>query len=169
MSRISLLALPILFTSLNSFGETGTGTDLLGIERNFPITKKIIDDEFFGAEEFWALETDSLTVKTSNSGMFSSAALIYGLDIKPVGNSTSFENPVAVSAYFNALTTLSVLENNLDYKLPSALQIVIDRYIEAPWTEAAPNLMYSEAGWIRNEGQIAFSPASEYTSSLAKT
>ena len=170
MPRIGLLTtLSLTLASSYALAEVGSGLDLQGIERRFPISKKVIDDEFFGVEEFWALETESLTVKTSNSGMFSSAALIYGLDIKPVGNSTSFENPVAVSAYFNALKTLSVLESELGYKLPSSLQIVIDRYIEAPWTEAAPNLMFSEAGFIRQEGQIAFSPASEHTSSLAKS
>ncbi|MAZ49080.1 MAG: hypothetical protein CME65_10990 [Halobacteriovoraceae bacterium] len=169
MPRLNLAFLALLTLSANSFADTGEGIDLTETKRSFPISEKVVEDEFFGTERFYALETEILSVKTSNSSFFSSAALRYGLDIKADSGSKNFSNQTGVSAYFNALSTLKVLDENLDYKFPSQLKIVIDRYTETPWAVDAGRMQVSEAGYIRNEGLIAFSPASENSTSLAKS
>ena len=169
MPRVNLAFIALLALSANSFALTGEGVDLTDTKRSFPISEKVVEDEFFGTERFYALETENLSVKTSNSSFFSSAALRYGLDIKADSGSKTFSHQTAVSAYFNALMTLKVLEEDLGYKLPSQLKIVIDRYSETPWVTEAGRMLVSEAGYIRNEGLIAFSPASENSTSLAKS
>lgn len=161
------LKITLLFLlSHAAFAQLGTGVDMKGLQREFPITQVVIEDDFFGSEEFYTLNHKQLTVKSAFANLFSSASSKFGEPVK--GDERGyFSDPVAVSAYTNALNTVKHLREKLEFEFTSPINIVVDQYWEAPWSMESPNLSYSEAGLIRNLGLIAFSPGSENTTSLA--
>lgn len=159
---------PLLILSQSVFAQVGQGIDLKGNSLKFPIEKKVIEDEFFGAEEFYTLSQDYLEVKSAFSKMFSSSISKFGGFVKGDAKG-NFSDSVAVSAYSKALITVRNLKEKLDFEFSIPVRIVVDKYLDAPWTTEAPNLSYSEAAYIRNLGLIAFSPESKNTTSLANS
>ena len=163
----SLLKLtPLLILSQSVFALVGQGLNMKGENIEFPITKVTIEDDFFGTEEFFALSHDKLEVKSAFAKMFSSATSKFGGFVKG-DESGVFTEAVAISAYSNALKTIKHLKEKLGFEFETPVKIVVEKYLDAPWSMEAPNLAYSEAGYIRNLGLIAFSPESENTTSLA--
>ena len=167
ISKLStLIALGVL--SQASFAELGKGLNMKGEVVNFPLTKTVIEDDFFGDEILYTLKTGNIDVKSAGSKMFGSVATKFGQDV--TANSDLVVNdPIAISAYTHAIKTVEILEKNLNFNLEIPVRIVTDQYLEAPWSIESPNLRYSEAGYIRKMGVIAFSPGSENTTSLAKS
>lgn len=165
---LSKYTIPMLLVlSQSAFSQVGLGLDMKGDMLSFPVNEVIVADEFFGDTNSLALTTSAIEVKSNNSTMINSASSKFGQYVLLSDNSATFNDPVAVSAYTNAQKAVAVLKSNLGFQFESQIKLVVDQYLEAPWTIEAPNLTYSEAGYIRDMRTIAFSPASEFTTSLA--
>lgn len=164
---INKLSLPLLvLIGQSAFAQVGQGLNMKGEMMSFPVKEVVIPDEFFGDTTAMALTSNAIEVRSNHSTMINSALTKFG-EFVLAKEGTRFENPVAISAYTNGLKTIELLENKLDFKFDHQVKLVVDRYLDAPWTADAPNLSYSEAGYIRDMGIVAFSPASPDMKSLA--